>query len=77
MIRQIKKTEIQGLNNLPPLDWKFDYETFLRDFLNHDFFYAFTQIQNEKIVGTGNVLVKEKIAWLGNILVHKDYSLIF
>ena len=72
MIRKIKKSEIQGLNNITPTDWKFDYENFLKDFINQDFFYAFVQIQDEKIVGTGNVFLKEKIGWLGNIMVNKN-----
>ena len=57
MIRKIKKSEIQGLNNITPTDWKFNYENFLKDFINQDFFYAFIQIQDEKIVGTGNVFL--------------------
>jgi len=73
MIREVKKSEIEGLNNLPPADWKFDYETLLHEFINDDFFYAFIQIRDGKIVGTGNVFLKEKIGWLANIMVDKNY----
>ena len=37
MIRELKKSEIPGLNNLPPTDWKFDYEEFLTGYINEDF----------------------------------------
>lgn len=73
MIREIKESEIIGLNNLTPPDWKFDYETLLRNFINDDFFYAFIQIQDSRIVGTGNIFLKGKIGWLANIIVDKNY----
>ncbi|EAR02998.1 GNAT family N-acetyltransferase [Maribacter sp. HTCC2170] len=71
MIRELKVSDIEGLNSLPPLDWNFDYEALLRDFINEDFFYAFIQIQDNKIVGTGNVFIKEKVGWLANIIIDK------
>ena len=73
MIRKLKKTDIEGLNKLPPIDWNFDYELFLDDFLRDDFFHAFVLIQHEKIVGTGNVLIKNNIGWLANIIVNGEY----
>jgi GNAT superfamily N-acetyltransferase len=72
MIRELYKSDINGLNSLPPANWNFDYETLLRDFINDDFFYAFILIQDKKIVGTGNVFLKEKIGWLANIMVDKN-----
>ncbi len=72
MIREIRYSDIEGLNNLPPSEWKFDYEALIRDFIKEDFFYAFTQVHDNKIVGTGNVFLKGKIGWLGNIMVDKD-----
>ena len=73
MIRELRESEIKGLNNLPPAEWKFDYETFVKNFFTDDFFYAFVIIQDEQIVGTGNVLLKEKVGWLANIIVDKNY----
>jgi len=73
MIRVLKEADIPGLNHLPPVDWKFDYEAFLKDFLSEDFFDAFVMIQDEKIIGTGNVFLKEKIGWLANIIVDEKY----
>ena len=73
MIRALKKTDIAGLNSLPPTDWNFNYECFLKEFLATNFFYAFVLIQNEKIVGTGNVLIKGKLGWLANIIVDNKY----
>ena len=73
MIRELKESEIQGLNNLPPADWKFDYEEFLMDYIKDDFFYAFVMLQNDEIIGTGNVFLKNKIGWLANIIVTEKY----
>lgn len=73
MIKEVRKSDIEGLNNLPPVDWNFDYETFLRNFINDDFFYAFIQIEGNRIVGTGNILLKGKIGWLANIMVDKNH----
>lgn len=73
MIKEIKNSDIKGLNQLLPLEWHFDYETFLEDFIDEDFFYAFIQVQDNKIVGTGNVLLKEKVGWLANIIVDENY----
>lgn len=73
MIRELKENDISGLNSLTPASWKYDYETFLRDFIQEDFFYAFVLIQDNQIVGTGNVLVKGKIGWLANIIVNSTY----
>ena len=73
MIKNLEKTDIKGLNKLPPLEWKFDYEDFLYSFIDDDFFYAFTLSINNKIIGTGNVLLKGKIGWLANIIVDEAY----
>ena len=72
MIKTIKKSEINGLNHLPPEEWQIDYEAFLKDFIDEDFFHAFIQIQDNKVIGTGNILLKGKIGWLGNIIVDKS-----
>lgn len=72
MIRELKESDINGLNNLPPVVWKFDYETFLRDFIIEEYFFVFVLIQDERIVGTGNVFLKGKIGWLANIMVNPN-----
>ncbi|WP_299801312.1 GNAT family N-acetyltransferase [uncultured Maribacter sp.] len=72
MIKKIKKSDIKELNHLPPQEWQIDYETFLKEFIDEDFFHAFIQIQDNKIVGTGNILLKGKVGWLGNIIVDKN-----
>ena len=73
MIRKLKESDILGLNNLPPADWTFDYESFLNNYGKDDFFHAFVMICNERIIGTGNVLLKGKIGWLANIIIVDDY----
>ncbi|TNE53836.1 MAG: GNAT family N-acetyltransferase [Bacteroidetes bacterium] len=73
MIRKLDRSDIDGLNKFPPKSWKFDYEAFLDEFIDKEFFYAFVKIQDSKIVGTGNVFVKGHIAWLANILVDENY----
>jgi len=72
MIRELKESDIEGLNNLPPSEWKFDYEAFLKEFIDEDFFYAFILVKDNKIAGTGNIFSKGKIGWLGNIMVDKS-----
>ncbi len=73
MIRKLKKSEILGLNSLPPPDWKYNYENFLTRYFNEDFFQAFVMILDGKIIGTGNVLVKGKIGWLANIIISEKF----
>lgn len=73
MIRELKISDLKGLNSLPPDDWGLDYETYLLEFLHEDYFHAFVLIHDEKIVGTGNVLIKGKIGWLANIIVSEAY----
>lgn len=69
MIRNLEFNDIQGINQITPTDWSFDYENFLKSFLSESFFHAFEMIHNGEIVGTGNVLIKGKTGWLGNIIV--------
>ena len=73
MIRALKETDTLGLNSLSPKDWNFDYEGFLNIFSDDDFFYAFVMLQDQKIVGTGNVFLKGKTGWLANIIVSQDH----
>jgi len=72
MVREIRESDIVGLNNLAPKDWNNNYESFVTNFFSDDFFHACVKIHNGKIVGTGNVLVKDKVGWLGNIMVHES-----
>ena len=72
MIRELKKSNISGLNSLPPIDWKFDYEDFLNDFVGEDYFRAFVMIKDTKIIGTGNVFFRDKIGWLANIIIDES-----
>ena len=69
MIRELKKSNISGLNSLPPIDWKFDYEEFLNDFVGEDYFQALVMIHETKIIGTGNVFFRDQIGWLANIII--------
>ncbi len=73
MIRPLLPTDIKGLNNLSPPEWNQDYEAFLTGFYPEDFFHAFVLLENEKIIGTGNVLVQGGVGWLANIIVSKDH----
>lgn len=71
MIRLLEETDVKGLNSLPPIDWRFDYESFLSGFLGEDYFRAFVIIHESKIVGTGNVFFKDKVGWLANIIIDR------
>ena len=73
MIRDLKKSDISGLNNLPPNNWNFDYEAFLNDYIGEYYFHAFVMVHNDKIIGTGNVFFKNKIGWLANIIIAESY----
>lgn len=73
MIKELLLTDIKGLNKLPPADWKFDYERFLKIYLKDDFFHSFAVVVDDKIVGTGNVLIKGEVGWLAHIIVDENY----
>jgi len=73
MIRKLQESDINGLNNLKPDDWNFDFEEFINKYFKDDFYYAFVIIHEKKIVGTGSVFLKAKIGWLGNIIIAKKY----
>lgn len=73
MIRALKTTDLKGLNKISPPDWNFNLEHFIQGYLSTDFFYAFVLIQDDKIVGTGNIFLKESIAWLANIIIDENY----
>jgi hypothetical protein len=55
------------------MDWQFDYETFLRNFLTEDYFHAFVMIQDEMVIGTGNVFHSHNIGWLANIIIAEKF----
>ena len=73
MIKKLKESDISGLNKLPPVEWKSNYEGFLMDYFNEDFFHAFVILEGDEIVGTGNVLIQGKVGWLANIIVKQEY----
>lgn len=73
LIKKIGESDIAGLNKLPPQGWDFDYEAFLTRYISDDFFHAFILVQDETIVGTGNVFLKGAIGWLANIIVDENY----
>lgn len=73
MIKVLEKTDIIGLNSLPPKEWQFDYEAFLNDHIQEDFFYAFLIIEKDQVIGCGNILLQNKVGWLANILVAKEH----
>lgn len=73
LIRPIEDRDLQYLNRLPPDDWNFDYESFLKNFMQREFFHSFVLEVSEEIIGTGNVLIKDSIGWLAHILVDSNY----
>lgn len=73
IIKELLLSDIKGLNKLPPADWKFDYERFLKIYLEDDFFYSFAIVLDNKIVGTGNALIKGEVGWLAHIIVDENY----
>lgn len=73
MIRALQASDIPGLNKLKPVDWDFDFEAFTSKYFNDDFYYAFVLIKENSIVGTGNVFLKGKVAWLANIIIDEKH----
>ena len=73
MIRPINNADILGLNELLPKEWSFDFEFFLTDYGKEDYFHAFVMVQDEKVIGTGNVFLKDKVGWLANIIIDKEF----
>lgn len=73
MILPLDESHIDGLNALPPLDWDFDYEAFLRDFRQESYFHAFCHVLDGNVVSTGNIFTNDQAAWLANILVDQQY----
>ncbi|MFT6336948.1 MAG: GNAT superfamily N-acetyltransferase [Halioglobus sp.] len=72
-IKTLNKSEIPGLNTLPPLNWGFDYEQFLNEYIDEEYFHAFVMIHDDQIIGAGNAFMKDKIGWLANIIVSEPY----
>ncbi|MFD1553287.1 GNAT family N-acetyltransferase [Putridiphycobacter roseus] len=72
-ILDLNKSQIIGLNKIVPMEWDFDYESFLETYVDEDFFKAFLIIENEEVVGAGSLLAKGRVGWLGNIMVHPNF----
>jgi GNAT superfamily N-acetyltransferase len=73
MIRPLKKSDVAGLNHLSPIEWNFDLEQFIAGYLDADYYFAFVMLENEKIIGTGNIFFNGTIGWLANIIVSKKF----
>jgi len=71
-IRELLTKDIRGLNRLSPVDWNFDYEVFLQEYIDKDFFHAFAITKDGCIVGTGNIFLNGKIGWLANIIIEEN-----
>lgn len=72
-IKRITEQDLSGLNSLPPSEWNFDYESFVKKHLNDDFYFPFLMTIDDTVVGTGDVLHNGKIGWLANIFVKAGY----
>ncbi len=73
MVRKLDKSDVSGLNSLPPKDWNFDYEAFLEMYLTKDYFHPFVLVLDEKVIGTGNVFIRGSVGWLAHIIVDEKY----
>ena len=72
-IREYKKSDLQILSKIFPPDWNFDFEKFIFQFFDRDFYKGSTLTANGKVIGFGNLMIFEKHAWLGNIVVDESY----
>ena len=72
-IREYKKTDLHILSKIFPHDWNFDFEKFVFQFCDQDFYKGFTLLVNKKVIGFGNLMIFGRHAWIGNIVVEKSY----
>jgi len=72
-IKSFEIKDIKVISNLFPSDWDFDFEKFISQHINFDYFKAYILSINNKTIGFGNLMVFEKIAWIGNIVVAKEF----
>ncbi len=73
MIRELKYEDIDSVKDFPPIDWNFDYKSFLIDHLGQNYFFAIVFEHNNAIIGTGNCFYLGKVGWLANIIVLDQY----
>ncbi len=72
-IREYKKSDLQILKKIFPSDWNFDFEKFISQFCDQNFYKGFTLLVNKKVIGFGNIMIFGKHAWLGNIVIEENY----
>jgi GNAT superfamily N-acetyltransferase len=72
-IRPLQTDDIALVKDLPPEDWKFNYQQFLQLHFGQAYFYAVVYTLSGKVVGTGNAIINGTIGWLANIIVSENH----
>lgn len=72
-IRPFEINDISAISPLFPQEWNFDFKAFISTFINKSFFKGYTLLNEEDIIGFGNIILFGDKAWLGNIVVSEQY----
>lgn len=72
-IRRLETEDIKMLKLFPPEEWNFDFEKFLIRHLYRDYFEGILLVDDDQIIGVGNLICNEKVCWICNIIVNPDF----
>jgi GNAT superfamily N-acetyltransferase len=67
--RTLGREDIPLVEDVPPPEWHFPFGRFLELHLGSSYFHPIVGTAGGQIVGVGNAIVNETVAWLGNIIV--------
>ena len=67
--RPLGAEDIPLVEDFPPPEWHFPFGRFLELHLGSSYFHPIVGTAGGQIVGVGNAIVNETVAWLGNIIV--------
>ena len=72
-IEKFRLENYRQIKHLPPKEWNFDIISFVKLHFDQDYFYSFIAVENNRIVGFGNIFLFDKHSWLGNIIIKSDF----
>ena len=71
-LRCIKEDEIPLVKDFPPTDWNLDLSILYRFHFGEPYFHAVIALIDNKIAGTGMVILNKDVAWQGTIIVKEE-----
>lgn len=66
------ENDLTSLTEVQPHDWP-DIVPFFRFYTDHDFCFPIKLVSENKIIGTGAIIVHEEVAWLAHIIVSPNH----